>query len=295
MEELILSNITTDSLKLSWLKENNITADVLRIDKIHPLVSGNKWFKLRYYIEEAKKKSKSTLVTYGGAWSNHILATAAACRIHNLKAIGIIRGEQPASLSETLTQAAHLGMQLIFLNRDDYKMKKIPEAINASEDCYIINEGGFGIHGANGAADILEYCTHNNYTHIGCAAGTGTMTAGLLNHPSTAAIISISVLKNNFELSEKIKTLTTSSKSPFIMHDYHFGGYAKYTPALITFMNDFYKQTGIPSDFVYTGKLFFTMHDLVKQKYFPGGSRLLIIHSGGLQGNRSLKKGTLIF
>jgi 1-aminocyclopropane-1-carboxylate deaminase len=295
MEEFDLSNITTDTLELSWLKENNIAADVLRIDKIHPLISGNKWFKLRYYIEEAKKLSKSTLVTYGGAWSNHILATAAACRIHNLNSIGIIRGEKPASLSQTLTQVMNLGMQLIFISREDYKKKKIPDSITASGECYIINEGGYGINGAMGAAEIPQYCTYNNYTHICCAAGTGTMTAGLLNHPSSAAIISISVLKNNFELSEKIKMLTTSSKSPDILHDYHFGGYAKYTPELIAFMNDFYRQTNIPSDFVYTGKLFFAINDLVKQNYFAPGSRLLIIHSGGLQGNRSLKKGTLIF
>lgn len=296
MQDIDLTHITTDKLFLPVLAEKEVKADVLRLDKIHPLVSGNKWFKLRYYLEEAVLQGKKNILTYGGAWSNHILATAAACKMNNLSCTGIIRGEEASNLSATLILARELGMELFFTRRADYQTKKIPEAYNKSE-YYIIPEGGFGDRGAEGAATILDYCTKEKYTHICCAAGTGTMTAGLTNgsHPSTQ-IISISVLKNNLSLDENIQQLLNGKEKRFqVIHDYHFGGYAKYKPALVTFMNEFYAATKIPSDFVYTAKLFFGVNDLLRNNFFPPGSRLLIIHSGGLQGNASLEKGTLIF
>ncbi len=296
MQDIDLNNITTERLHLPLFTEKKVEADVLRLDKIHPLISGNKWFKLRYYLEEAKKQDKKTVVTYGGAWSNHLLATAAACKINNLRCIGIIRGEEAASLSSTLSHAKELGMHLIFISRDDYHNKIIPAHLSNSEH-YFIPEGGYGIKGAGGAASILDYCKKENFTHICCAAGTGTMTAGLLigSLPSTQ-IISISVLKNNVALKENITLLAPGEKTKLqIIDDYHFGGYAKYKPGLLAFMNKFYSQTGIPSDFVYTGKLFFAVSNLIENNFFATGSRLLIIHSGGLQGNASLDKGTLIF
>lgn len=295
MQTIDFKKITTDNLLLPDLKEKKVEVDVLRIDKIHSVVSGNKWFKLQYYLEEAKRQQQSTIVTFGGAWSNHILATAAACRLNHLSSIGIIRGEEPKTPSSTLLEARQLGMELIFISREAYQSKQWPESVVNRNDCYIIREGGYGATGAKGAATILDHSIRGDYTHICCAAGTGTMTAGLLTHPSQAAIISISVLKNHFQLEEDIRQLTNNNKTPVIVHDYHFGGYAKHTPALFSFMNEFYKKTSIPSDFVYTGKLFFAIHDLIKNNYFKPGSKLLIIHSGGLQGNRSLSKGTLIF
>ncbi|HRE37190.1 MAG TPA: pyridoxal-phosphate dependent enzyme [Chitinophagaceae bacterium] len=295
MQTIDLEKISTDNLSVPAYKEKNLEVDILRIDKIHPVVSGNKWFKLRYYLEEAQQQKKSTIVTFGGAWSNHIVATAAACRLNNLSSIGIIRGEESETPSSTLLEARQLGMQLVFISRDAYKSKELPASLRNRDDCYIISEGGYGIKGAKGAATILDHGLEKNYTHICCAAGTGTMTAGLLVHPSQADTISVSVLKNNFQLEDDIRHLVNNKKKPVIIHDYHFGGYAKHTPALLSFMNEFYKQTGIPSDFVYTGKLFFTINDLVSNNYFKSGSKLLAIHSGGLQGNRSLSKGTLIF
>ena len=295
MQTIDLEKITTDSLLLPVYQEKNVEVDVLRIDKIHSVVSGNKWFKLRYYLEEAKRQQKSTIVTFGGAWSNHIVATAAACRLNNFSSIGIIRGEESETPSSTLLEARQLGMQLVFISREAYKSKQLPASVINRDDYYMISEGGYGISGAKGAATILDHTIKGNYTHICCAAGSGTMTAGLLIHPSQADIISISVLKNNFQLEDDIHQLTNNCKTPVIVHDYHFGGYAKHTPALLSFMNEFYKQTAIPSDFVYTGKLFFAVHDFINNNYFKQSSKLLIIHSGGLQGNRSLSKGTLIF
>jgi 1-aminocyclopropane-1-carboxylate deaminase len=297
MQEINFTNISIDTLSLPLLTEKKVVASVLRLDKMHSLVSGNKWFKLRYYLEEAKKLNKKTIVTFGGAWSNHIIATAAACKIEKINCIGIIRGEEATGLSPTLLQAKELGMQLNFVSRKDYALKKIPEGCIQNE-YYHINEGGYGIKGAEGAATILDYCKKEHYTHIACAAGTGTMLAGLVKASTLLQeIIGISVLKNNMELYQNVKALLggTKEKNFQVIHDYHFGGYAKYKPGLIAFMNLFYQQTNIASDFVYTGKLFFGIIDLTASDFFKPGSRVLLIHSGGLQGNSSLKNGTLIF
>jgi 1-aminocyclopropane-1-carboxylate deaminase len=296
MQDIILNNITLDQLSLPEFSAKNIEVSVLRLDKIHPVISGNKWFKLRYYLEEAKALHKKKIVTFGGAWSNHIIATAAACRLNGFEATGIIRGEEASELSPTLKLAREMGMQLIFISREDYSMKKITEEINR-DDYYFINEGGYGMKGAAGAATILDCVVKETWSHICCAAGTGTMMAGIVQASSEQnKIVGISVLKNNFEIEQDVKSLLPGNKMNFdLIHDYHFGGYAKHKPDLIRFMNEFYWQTSIQSDFVYTGKLFYAIHDLMATDYFPSGSRLLVIHSGGLQGNASLNKGTLIF
>jgi 1-aminocyclopropane-1-carboxylate deaminase len=290
---LAFDKITVDTISLA--KHNEITADVLRLDKIDPVISGNKWFKLRYYLDEARSQQKKGIVTFGGAWSNHIVATAAACQLNGIHSVGIIRGEEPRKLSPTLLRAKEMGMQLIFLSRPDYQAKEIPAAMQP-EEYYIINEGGYGIMGARGASTILEHC-RNNYTHYCCAVGTGTMMAGIINQSqSEQKTIGISVLKNNTGLAEMIQALVVNKTDNWqLIHDYSFGGYAKHQPALLRFMNEFYEQTGVPSDFVYTGKLFYAINDLVEKNYFPPGSRLLLIHSGGLQGNESLETGSLIF
>jgi 1-aminocyclopropane-1-carboxylate deaminase len=290
---LAFDNITVDNI--SVFCKNEVVVDVLRLDKLNPVISGNKWFKLRYYLEEARSQHKKGILTFGGAWSNHIVATAAACHMNGLKSIGIIRGEEPRQLSTTLLRAKELGMQLIFISRTAYQNKEIPAAIQP-EEYYFINEGGYGITGARGASTILEHC-HNNYTHYCCAVGTGTMMAGMINHSQAEQkTIGISVMKNNTGLEEMIQKLIVNKTDNWkVIHDYHFGGYAKHQPALLQFMNEFYRQTGIPADFVYTGKLFYGIADLVEKKYFPAGSRLLLIHSGGLQGNESLSAGSLIF
>jgi 1-aminocyclopropane-1-carboxylate deaminase/D-cysteine desulfhydrase-like pyridoxal-dependent ACC family enzyme len=291
-----LSRITIDKLTLPLLLEKKLEASVLRLDKIHPLISGNKWFKLRFYLEEARTQNKKHIVTFGGAWSNHLLATAAACRQQGFKSTGIIRGEQPAILSPTLQQCIQMGMHLIFSSREEYRLKKIPDSL-ASQDLYLVPEGGYGFLGAAGAATILETFPAQNYSHMACAVGTGTMMAGLINAKMPdQMIIGISVLRNNDDLVKSMRHLTKPADTNYkIIHDYHFGGYAKYTQELFDHMNDFYRQSGIPSDFVYTGKLFAGITDMINKDLFPSGSRILIIHSGGLQGNASLGKGTLMF
>jgi 1-aminocyclopropane-1-carboxylate deaminase len=295
-----LKNITVDPWTNPFLAGSGINSFLLRLDNIHPALSGNKWFKLKFYIDDALTGKKSTILTFGGAWSNHIVATAAACKMYNLSSVGVIRGEQPAILSYTLKTALELGMKLIFVSREEYKAKLLPAGLPvAIDDIYIINEGGYGALGALGAATISGFYKTADYTHICCAVGTGTMMAGLIKSAIPGqSVIGISVLKNNADLLPGIASLLTAEeqgKSYKIIHDYHFGGYAKYNAALTSFMNAFYQKNSIATDFVYTGKLLFGICDLVRNNYFQAGNTVLVIHSGGLQGNNSLSADTLIF
>lgn len=295
MQPLQFDNITIDRVDLP-VNPNKIEVSVLRLDKIHPLISGNKWFKLQYYIEEAKRQQKNGLLTFGGAWSNHIIATAAAASMNGLQSTGIIRGKEPAVYSPTLVAASELGMHLYFTNREAYSNKEIPGEIDQSSQL-LIPEGGYGIIGALGAAGISQYFNRESFTHICCAVGTGTMLAGLINSSlPQQQLTGISVMKNNNSLEEAVRSLLHDPARDFtILHDFHEGGYAKHNPGLIAFMNEWMRLTGIPSDLVYTGKLFLAITRLAADGYFPLQSRLLLIHSGGLQGNASLSKETLIF
>ena len=299
MEPLSTESIAVDEVDLQLLREKNVTLWVLRLDKMHPIISGNKWFKLKYYLEQAVTSGKNHIATFGGAYSNHIIATAAVGKLFGLKTMGIIRGEKPATLSHTLKQASAYGMEIIFMSQEQYRGQQIPIGITDRDNFFVINEGGYGITGAKGAAEILNYCQKQNYSHIACAVGTSTMMAGLVAASTPGQeVIGIPVLKND-EGAEKdlFKLLSPKDRVKKIKRitAYHFGGYAKYTAELISFMNQFYTQTHIPTDFVYTGKLFYGIIDLVQNNYFPKGSNLLLVHSGGLQGNLSLPKGTLIF
>ena len=280
---------------ISVLFSSDISVHVLRFDKTHSSISGNKWFKLHPYLQIARKQEKKGIITFGGAWSNHILATAVACKLEGMQSIGLIRGEESSTPSFTLEKARAAGMQLYYLSREDYRSKLLPAHIN-TEELLIVNEGGYGKPGAAGAATMLNYCGET-YTHYCCATGTGTMLAGLINASKTdAQLIGISVMKNNFSLNEQVAALLDKTTNNWgILHDYHFGGYAKHPPELIGFMNKFYTETGIPSDIVYTGKLFYAVNDLIMKGFFPAGSRIMVVHSGGLQGNNSVPKGTLMF
>jgi 1-aminocyclopropane-1-carboxylate deaminase/D-cysteine desulfhydrase-like pyridoxal-dependent ACC family enzyme len=299
MRPLSFESITVDEIDLPLLHEKKVRCSVLRIDKIHPVISGNKWFKLKYYLEEAKALGKKCIATFGGAYSNHIIATAAAGELFNLRSVGIIRGERPSTLSFTLKQAMDHGMNLFFVTREQYTQKILPPEISDKEQIYLINEGGYGPKGTKGAAEILNHCERDNYSHIACAVGTSTMMAGLImGSLSSQETIGIPVLRNKIDLESALLgslSPATKTKKFQMIHDYHFGGYAKCNAQLIRFMNDMYKNIGIPTDFVYTGKLFFGIFDLIRNNFFPEGSRLLIVHSGGLQGNGSLPRGALIF
>lgn len=292
-----LDAIRTQPVQLDVSPAAGLRASMLRLDGIHPQVSGNKWFKLRFYLDKARSLRKKRIVTWGGAWSNHILATAAACNIEDIPCAGIIRGERPVRLSPVLREAESLGMSLYFISRTAYAGQELPAVLNDPDDL-LIPAGGYGSEGAAGAGTLLDHCANRDqYTHIICACGTGTMLAGLsMAAGSGQELIGISVLKNHGGMEADIHRLADGRHAPFhIIHDFHFGGYARYNAALIDHMNQWYLRNGVPTDFVYTGKLCYAVDALARAGYFPSGSRLLLIHSGGLGGNASLKKGTLIF
>ncbi len=284
--------------KINCYTNADLQVDVLRLDEIHPIVNGNKWFKLQYYLADAIQKNKTEIASFGGAYSNHIVALAFACKELNLNCIGFIRGEKSSTPSATLVAASNYGMDLQFVNRTDYNNKEALISLHNHPNRYWITEGGYGVLGAQGASTILHQLPSNNYTHILCSVGSGTMAAGIVNATKDGQqVIGISSLKNNTDLESQVLDLvSTDKKNAFILlHQYHFGGYAKHPAKLIAFMNEFYNKTGIPTDIVYTGKLFFAMDNLIKENYFDSQTKLLVIHCGGLQGNLSLAKGILPF
>ena len=292
MELPDLGKITIDKIQAPFLQNKNVQLDVLRLDKIHPVISGNKWFKLKYHLDNFNAGNYNGIITFGGAWSNHIVATACACYSKKIKCIGIIRGERPGQLSNTLHQAANYGMDLKFISRDKYAQKTSTEFLESIKKefpgNYIIPEGGAGKEGEKGAGEILQYADGKNYTHIACAVGTGTMFNGIREAAFVNQNIFGIVVLKGWQAENK-----TNNTEMFL--NYHFGGYAKYNVTLINFMNDFFRLTTIPTDFVYTGKLVFALFDLIEKDHFPPGSKILMVHSGGLQGNASLQKGSLIF
>lgn len=270
---------------------SNIKVDVLRLDEVHPIVSGNKWYKLQYYLREALMNKHTAIASFGGAYSNHLVALAYACKSAGLKSIGVVRGEKPQHLSHTLQHAMQYGMQLQFVSREDYCNKKLL-AQQLLHQHYIIPEGGYGSLGAKGAATILQAVDTSSYTHIICACGTGTMLAGIaMVALPQQQVLGICVLKGYKNLENDVQEIMDDDKKakPFsILHQYHFGGYAKHPQTLINFINELQTKENLPTDIVYTSKLFFAVKDLLQQHYFKNGTKVLVIHSGGLQGNGSL-------
>lgn len=251
---------------------------MLRLDLIHPQISGNKWFKLKYNLEEAKKQGIDTILTFGGAFSNHIHATAVACQQFGFKSIGVIRGEKESESNSTLSEAKKYGMELYFVSREDYKRKSeedfISELKNKFGSFYLIPEGGDNLLGEKGCEEILP--KENNFDFIFCACGTGTTFKGIQKSlKPNQKLIGISVLKGEGLL----------NSNPNIIDDYHFGGYAKHTQQLLNFKYKFESENEIPLDYVYTAKLFFAVQDLISKNKIAANSKVLIIHSGGLQGN----------
>jgi len=293
-------NIATQSIRKPLHKTMDISVDVLRLDEIHPVISGNKWFKLKYHLEAALRENKKGILTFGGAYSNHLVATAVVCSENNLSSTGIIRGEESFPENDSIRQMKEAGMQIMYVTREAYKNKEVlaRDFMATNQEYYYVPEGGQSTEGIKGAGEILSFAG-NDYTHIISAVGTGTTLAGLINASSgQQQIIGICVLKiadtNANEIELFIKS-NTSKNNYSIIYDYHFGGYARRNAQLIQFMNDLYSRTSISTDFVYTGKLLYGVLDLAQLNKFEPGTGILIIHSGGLQGNCSLPTGTLLF
>lgn len=298
-----ISRATIDLLTDTLFEEKKVSLSVLRLDKIHPVVSGNKLFKLHYFLQEALGSPHKTILTFGGAYSNHLSATAYACTAAGLKSIGIVRGEKPATLSHTLRQCISDGMELRFISRRQYYEKEegtFTDSLKAEfGDCTIVPEGGYHHLGAKGAGLIMELVKDIHYSHICSALGTATTMAGLLlTAQPWQKIIGVPVLKGMVDIEERLFHLMECSPLPGnfeVFDQYHFGGYAGRTNDLIGFMNQYHLMHGLPLDFVYTAKLFYGIKDLIRKNHFPPGSNILCLHTGGLQGNLSLPPNTLTY
>ncbi len=273
--------------------------DLLRLDLLHPIVSGNKFYKLRHYIEFALAKGVSTVASFGGPYSNHIVALAYTAKEAGLKSIGYIRTNADEPMTPSLKEAKAYGMELVYSGRTDFQSKKeaILQSSEANTDCYFIDEGGYGIVGAKGAATILTENNTTQYDYIICAVGTGTMLAGIINAAEpNQKIIGIPVLKNEGSIESEINALLEDKNRRYtLLHQFHQGGYAKTNPMMLDFMNRLWDAEKIPTDVVYTSKLLFGVGQLIKENYFEKNATILVIHSGGLQGNRSLPEGSLEF
>ena len=289
-------NINIQAVPSFCLKD--IQLAVLRLDELHPIVSGNKWFKLKYYLQQAQEENADTIASFGGPYSNHLVALAFAAKKYNLQSVGYVRSNEDEPITPTLLEAKQYGMHLKFLGRNNFQLLKT-ELLenNVTSNTYFVDEGGYGTLGAKGAATILSNEKNNSYGHIICAVGTGTMMAGLINAAKPHQhVIGIPVLKNEATIRNEITQLITNKETPFtLLHDFHLGGYAKTNQAQFDFMNLLWATEKIPTDIVYTSKLFMAVKSLLANNYFSPTAKILMIHSGGLQGNRSLPVGTLLF
>jgi 1-aminocyclopropane-1-carboxylate deaminase len=276
------------------LTPTHIRLFVKRDDLLHPLVSGNKFRKLKYNLLKIKELGFQKVVTFGGAFSNHIHATAAAGRYFEIETIGIIRGERAESLNTTLHFAETCGMKLHFVKRADFRDKNliIKHMSREFDNAYFLPEGGSNALALRGCMEIVEEI-HSHMTfppdYFCTACGTGGTLAGIIAGANLSQhIIGFSALKGDFLKDEVQKLLDLESnvccKNWQINSDYCFGGYAKWQPALIEYINDFKRKHGIALDPIYTGKMFFGIFDLVKKGFFPKNSTIIAVHTGGLQG-----------
>ncbi len=278
-------------IKDQLLEEKGVRVFVKREDLIHPLVSGNKWRKLKYNLQKAKEEGKNAILSFGGAYSNHIHALASAAQSMGFKSIGIIRGEEVLPLNDTLAFASQCGMELHFISREEYKRKAEKNFIEGLRkkfgDFYIIPEGGYNKEGSKGCEEILKEIDIP-YDVICCACGTGTTLSGIIESlPNDKQAIGFPVLKGGDFLYEEIKKLIPEkniSSNWLLETNYHFGGYAKWNEELLDFIKEFENKHKIPLDHVYNGKMFYGLFDLIRQDHFAKGTTIVAIHTGGLQG-----------
>jgi 1-aminocyclopropane-1-carboxylate deaminase len=280
------------------LTSSQIQLYVYRLDLLHPQMGGNKYFKLKYNLLEAQHQGFNTLLTFGGAYSNHIYATASAGKNFGFKTIGIIRGEEHLPLNETLDFAQQVGMQLHYIDRNTYRQKSETDFIQTLKekfgDFYLLPEGGSNGLAVKGASEIMQdIAIHWDYVCTPC--GTGGTLAGLIaGLQPTQKALGFSVLKAGHFLYEDVQKNLNEyaileqkeadfSKKWQIQLDYHFGGYAKNKPELQDFIHRFQTQHQIPLEWIYSGKMMFGIYDLIQKKYFPPHTIIIALHTGGLR------------
>ncbi|MDD5275405.1 MAG: pyridoxal-phosphate dependent enzyme [Methylovulum sp.] len=265
-----------------WLK---------RDDLLHPVISGNKWRKLKYSLQHALSLGADTLISMGGAYSNHLHALAYTGHVLGLKTIGFIRGEQAGPLTPSLADMRAWGMELRFISRADYRQLRQYKSWQALPDLgpgqYWLPEGGAQALALQGIAELVHELD-SPYDVLCAPCGTGATLAGLIAAaPAQADIIGFAALKNGGFLTADIAALLGRQQDNWQVNlDYHFGGFAKTNAELMAFIAVFEAKTEIPLEPVYTGKMLYGLYELVKKDYFSAGQRIIAIHTGGLQGNR---------
>ncbi|HEX7357193.1 MAG TPA: pyridoxal-phosphate dependent enzyme [Ignavibacteriaceae bacterium] len=284
-------------------EQKQIRILIKREDLTDDFISGNKWYKLKYNLIEAEKLGFNTLLTFGGAYSNHIHATAAAGNKYGFKTIGVIRGEEHLPLNPTLSSAQKNGMIIEYIDRKSYINKYdeslIKELKDKFGDFYLIPEGGSNHLAIKGCAEIIPSIT-TDFNFICSACGTGGTLAGLiLGLDSKSFALGFSVLKGGEFLYQNVQTLLSyyqkeNLKNFLINLDYHFGGYAKTNSSLNNFCRTFEEKHNIPIEPIYTGKMFYGIYDLIRCDFFPPESKIIAIHTGGLQGLEGLKQRKMI-
>jgi 1-aminocyclopropane-1-carboxylate deaminase len=266
-----------------------------REDLIHPFISGNKYRKLKFNIQRAKEIDSKLLLTFGGAYSNHIAAVAMAGKKYGFETIGVIRGEElefQKDLNPTLEFAKNCGMQLKYVSREDYRNKTERDFIDKLKDefgdFYLIPEGGTNDLAVKGCEEILQ-SEDGEYDYICCAVGTGGTISGLINASKKhQSVLGFPALKGDF-LQEDIRKFAIRENWELVT-DYHFGGYAKTSSKQISFINEFFTKYKIPLAPIYTSKMVFGVLDKIEEGYFPVGSKILMIHTGGLQGIQGMNE-----
>jgi 1-aminocyclopropane-1-carboxylate deaminase/D-cysteine desulfhydrase-like pyridoxal-dependent ACC family enzyme len=272
---------------------------IKRDDAIHPLISGNKWRKLKYNLIEASRLGKDKLLTFGGAFSNHIHATAAAGELFGIKTIGIIRGEEYEPLNSTLSAAKKMGMELHYLPRKIYRDRNNPEfqreLAEKFGNPYVVPEGGTNKFALTGVAELVDEIDVE-FTHVCSAVGSGGTLAGIVRGlRGEKKALGFPALKGGEYMSGIISDLLNESGEGKYVNweliaDYHHGGFAKVTPELIDFINQFVLLNSIQLDYIYTGKMFYAISQLIKNDYFSNNDVIVAVHTGGLQGNESMRK-----
>lgn len=278
----------------SLLQRHEIQLSVLRLDALDPYLGGNKWFKLQAYLRDAQQQGCKRLLSFGGAWSNHLYALAAAGQRFGFSTLGVVRGERPKQLNLLLTDLQAMGMQLRFVSRSDYRRRYealyLDQLRSQFTPCYIIPEGGAGPLGVRGASNMLPKALHNGYDVFALACGSGTSAAGLLSVlPGSARLLGFSALKDDGSLQRAIAAMAPEAQAGWrIESNFAAGGFAQVSSELVKFMDDFTAATGIPLEPVYTAKLFMGLFALIETGEFSTGTRILALHTGGLQGLRGM-------
>lgn len=296
----------TDEIDLKACNNRNIKLFVKRDDLIHETISGNKWRKLKYNVKQCQAMKHDGILTFGGAYSNHLLATAAACHMAELKSIGLVRGEELTIASNhMLKQCAGFGMQLVFISREEYAFRNEKEyheeLVLKYPGSMVVPEGGANYYGMIGCQEIMTE-TENDFDFLFVAQGTTTTSCGiLLSIPEKTKLLAVPVLKG-FDSSTEMRRMFSYSGFPSeiiddlmaqitVLQDHHFGGYAKFNDMLLDRMEQIFNETKIPLDPIYTGKAFVAMLDYIELNDVRD-AKILFVHTGGISGGKAIEKGT---